>query len=128
MSPVSELVYAAGGPGDKMPALSKLESLASSAVRSAGNTGADLIVVYTATGERSSRHLCYWPSIFFHVTQAGNKGADLIMCTKLQVSVISHPEHASPALTATTHYCKLHSKALILSFVPMVKLLAKAYT
>jgi hypothetical protein len=35
---------------DQLPVLSKLESLASSAVRTAGNIGAHLIVVYTATG------------------------------------------------------------------------------
>jgi hypothetical protein len=41
--------YAAAGL-DRLPFLSKLESLASSAVRAAGKVQADLIVVYTATG------------------------------------------------------------------------------
>jgi hypothetical protein len=45
------MAYAtASSHGEQLPFLSKLESLASSAVRTAGNTGADLIVVYTATG------------------------------------------------------------------------------
>jgi hypothetical protein len=43
------MAYAAAA-GEQLPFLSKLESLASSAVRTAGNTSADLIVVYTATG------------------------------------------------------------------------------
>lgn len=44
--------YAASGAGHEvLPFLSKLESLAGSAVRAAGKVQADLIVVYTATGE-----------------------------------------------------------------------------
>lgn len=43
--------YFASGSGDVLPFLSKLESLAGSAVRAAGKVQADLIVVYTATGE-----------------------------------------------------------------------------
>lgn len=43
--------YAGSSTVGRLPFLSKLESLASSAVKSAGNTQADLIVVYTATGK-----------------------------------------------------------------------------
>jgi hypothetical protein len=50
------MAYAAAA-GDQLPYLSKLESLASSAVRTAGNTSADLIVVYTATGRHALRNL-----------------------------------------------------------------------
>jgi hypothetical protein len=39
------------GSHDVLPFLSKLESLAGSAVRAAGKVEADLIVVYTATGK-----------------------------------------------------------------------------
>lgn len=42
--------YSTGGGHDVLPFLSKLESLAGSAVRAAGKVEADLIVVYTATG------------------------------------------------------------------------------
>jgi hypothetical protein len=56
-------MHAAGGQGNKsslgprdadLPFLNMLESLASSAVRAAGKVQADLIIVYTATGERSA--------------------------------------------------------------------------
>eukprot|EP00775_Hariotina_reticulata_P009310 gene9310-9475_t len=46
---------------EQMPILSKLESLASSAVRTAGNIGADLIVVYTATGRTAQLVAKYRP-------------------------------------------------------------------
>uniref|UniRef100_A0A383WJV2 Pyruvate kinase n=2 Tax=Tetradesmus obliquus TaxID=3088 RepID=A0A383WJV2_TETOB len=53
------MVYAAAG--EQLPYLSKLESLASSAVRTAGNTKADLIVVYTATGRTAQLVAKYRP-------------------------------------------------------------------
>ena len=49
---MSDKLYASSGAGrEVLPFLSKLESLAGSAVRAAGKVAADLIVVYTATGE-----------------------------------------------------------------------------
>ncbi|WIA41090.1 hypothetical protein OEZ86_004721 [Tetradesmus obliquus] len=53
------MAYAAAG--EQLPYLSKLESLASSAVRTAGNTKADLIVVYTATGRTAQLVAKYRP-------------------------------------------------------------------
>ncbi|KAF6256496.1 pyruvate kinase [Scenedesmus sp. NREL 46B-D3] len=52
---------AAPGRAQQLPFLSKLESLASSAVRTAGNTGAHLIVVYTATGRTAQLVAKYRP-------------------------------------------------------------------
>jgi len=46
--------YVSTGHSDSLPFLSKLESLAGSAVRAAGKVEADLIVVYTATGEKDT--------------------------------------------------------------------------
>lgn len=51
---MSDKLYASSGAGrEVLPFLSKLESLAGSAVRAAGKVAADLIVVYTATGAAS---------------------------------------------------------------------------
>jgi hypothetical protein len=51
---MSDKLYASSGAGrEVLPFLSKLESLAGSAVRAAGKVAADLIVVYTATGTAS---------------------------------------------------------------------------
>jgi hypothetical protein len=51
--------YAAAGTGHEvLPFLSKLESLAGSAVRAAGKVEADLIVVYTATGGATGTGRC----------------------------------------------------------------------
>lgn len=56
---MSDKLYASSGAGrEVLPFLSKLESLAGSAVRAAGKVAADLIVVYTATGAASQGLAC----------------------------------------------------------------------
>lgn len=69
---ISERLYATPA-HDGLPFLSKLESLAGSAVRAAGRVQADMIIVYTATGGNcslfhqglvSSLHFLIPPAVF----------------------------------------------------------------